>query len=741
MKKIIVRAALLYMAVFPEQVYGQLPVADTTSKTVVTLGEVLIGVNKVAETRRTVAQQVQVLTAREMARLQAQNMADLMANTGNISVQKSQQGGGSPVIRGFEASRVLLVVDGVRMNNIIYRTGHLQNILTIDNTSLERVEILFGPSSTVYGSDALGGVIHVYTKKPLLTETGGKLLTKANAFFRYGSVNKERTAHIDLNLGGSRFGSFTSFTYSNFDDLRSGKRINPFYGKSFGERPFYVERFGNRDSLVRNDNKYLQRQSGYAQHDLVQKFLFQQSGGITHILNLQYSNSGDVPRYDRLTDPDGGGLRFAEWYYGPQKRGMAAYDLQINKPSAFFQQVHGGISLQDVEESRIQRRFNSNNRDSRVERVRIWGANFDMQRKEGAHVFRVGLDGQFNSLRSTAKRVHILTQAVSPIDTRYPGGNNSLHNSAMYFSHTWKLNESLTLNDGFRLGFASLHAEFTDTNFFKFPYKEVNQRNMVYSGSAGLVYSPREDYKLSMLLSTGFRVPNIDDLAKVFESVTGSLIVPNPGLQPERTINTELAFTKVFNEKARWEIVLYHTWLRDAIVTDRFTFNGQDSILYNGVRSRVLANQNKQRAYVLGFSTQLIAQLSERFNLTASAGYTAGRIRSDTGLVPLDHIPPFMSRLQMQYRRGAWSGDFFVQYNAWKRIRDFNPGGEDNQQYAPPEGMPAWFTANMRVSYKFKKYAALLVGVDNILDMQYRTFASGINAAGRNVFVTLSLRY
>ncbi|PQJ12549.1 hypothetical protein CJD36_002035 [Flavipsychrobacter stenotrophus] len=122
------------------------------------LDDVTISANKVAEPRRNVAQQVVVLSQKAIAASQSQTTADLMS-AANIFVQKSQMGGGSPVLRGFEANRVLMVVDGVRMNNIIYRAGHLQNIVTLDNASLERVEVLYGPSSNVYGSDALGGVI------------------------------------------------------------------------------------------------------------------------------------------------------------------------------------------------------------------------------------------------------------------------------------------------------------------------------------------------------------------------------------------------------------------------------------------------------------------------------------------------------------------------------------------------------------------------------------------------------
>ena len=164
---------------------------DTTDK-VVNVTEVVIAANKFAELRSNTAQQTQIITANDLKRANAQNTADALSMNGQVFVQKSQQGGGSAILRGFEASRVLMVVDGVRMNNIQYRAGHLQNVISVDNNILDRIEVLFGPSSTVYGSDALGGVIHMRTKNPILS--GDKsFLSKGNAMFRYGSVNNELT--------------------------------------------------------------------------------------------------------------------------------------------------------------------------------------------------------------------------------------------------------------------------------------------------------------------------------------------------------------------------------------------------------------------------------------------------------------------------------------------------------------------------------------------------------------------
>src|SRR6478672_6963327 len=129
---------------------------DTSFNQEKNLDEVIIYSNKFAERKKNIVQKIEVVTARQIALQNTQNTGDLLISTGNVFVQKSQQGGSSPVIRGFEASRVLLVVDGIRMNNAIYRAGHLQNVITVDQNMLEQLEVLYGPASTLYGSDALG---------------------------------------------------------------------------------------------------------------------------------------------------------------------------------------------------------------------------------------------------------------------------------------------------------------------------------------------------------------------------------------------------------------------------------------------------------------------------------------------------------------------------------------------------------------------------------------------------------
>ena len=701
--------------------------------------EIVVSANKIPENKNTIAQQVQVIDNQKIREVQAANTADLLSAAGNIFVQKSQMGGGSPVIRGFEANRILLVVDGIRMNNIIYRGGHLQNVITVDNNALNRVEVLYGPSSNIYGSDALGGVIALYTKQPLFSAVGKNKSQQVSAFSRYSSANNGFTSHVDLNTGNKKWANYFGITYNDFSDLRSGKNKNPFYEGSYGVRNYYVERINGKDSLVANSNKYIQKFSGYSQVDVIEKIAFKQNERTTHSLNLQYSTSSDVPRYDRLIDPSGTGLKWAEWYYGPQKRLLTAYDLNIQNKNATVNSIHFGINYQDIEESRITRKFNTPGRQSRIERVQIAGLNLNMSSVFRNQVFSYGLESQFNKLRSTAHLNNLETGEVAALDTRYPDGDNSLFNTALYLSHSIKLGNKFSLKDGFRLGWNDLQSTFNYTTFFNFPFKEVKQTNFVYSGSLGAVYLPTNSSKLSFLLSSGYRAPNVDDLSKVFESSAGTLIVPNNNLKPEKTLSYELGYQQWCFGKLMLENTIYYTHFFDAIVTDGFTYLGQDSIFYNGTMSKVLANQNQSRAYVYGFQSQLKAILCKNLSLTGGMNYTYGRIITDSVETPLDHIPPFMANASVDYQWRKMIINLSVQYNGKKKLKDYLLNGEDNEQYATADGMPAWICANFRATYPVSKLLKLTAGIDNILDTQYRTFASGINAPGRNFYVSLRL--
>ena len=234
--------------------------------------EVVVSASKFNEKRKDLAQKVQVISKQELALMNQSSTADVLANSGNVFVQKSQLGGGSPIIRGFETNKVLLVVDGVRMNNAIYRAGHLQNSITIDQFSLEKIEIVNGPSSVLYGSDALGGVIHFYTKSPEFSNSK-KILVKGNVASRYATTNNEITNQVSLSVANNKWGSYTSYTQSAFGDLRQGANRSAAMG-DLGKRNFYQGRINGKDTMLVNDNPNIQKGSAYQQYDLIQKLVW-----------------------------------------------------------------------------------------------------------------------------------------------------------------------------------------------------------------------------------------------------------------------------------------------------------------------------------------------------------------------------------------------------------------------------------------------------------------------------------
>ncbi|NJN43190.1 MAG: TonB-dependent receptor [Flammeovirgaceae bacterium] len=522
-----------------------------------------------------------------------------------------------------------------------------------------------------------------------------------------------------------------------------GEKINPSWGESFGERPQYVVRSSDntQDVLVQNEDRFNQVFSGYDQYDLLQKFRFVPNKNAEHILNFQYSNSTNIPRYDRLTDPQGSGLRFSEWYYGPQQRLLVLYTFKLHNLGEWADNFNLVASFQDIEESRHNRRFNNNSLSNRHEHVNVFGLTADFQKQIRENKIRYGLDGQFNTLKSTAFSEDIVTGAQSPLDTRYPDGDNYMNQVSVYGTHTYEISNHLVLNDGLRVGGSWLYSSFVDKTFFPFPYDEVRQNSITGSANVGLIYLP-SSWKFSIMASTGFRVPNVDDLGKVFESQPGTVIVPNPELGPEKTINGDIGITKFFGSKARIEGSFYITDFYDAIVTVPGTFNGQSVIDYEGVPSQVMENANAGRAYLFGFALLGKAELAKDLTLSASYNYTHGRVKNDTiPNTPLDHIPPTFGRVSLQYVFNKVNAEIFSNFNGWKRISDYGNSGEDNPQYATPDGMPSWYTLNFRLSVDATRFLNVQIGMDNILDLQYRTFASGINAPGRNLFGTVRLKF
>lgn len=721
------------------------------------LDEVVLSVFKGQAKTKRVAEQVAVITSKEIQQLSPQTTADLLASVPGIKVQKSQMGGGSPVIRGMESNRVLLVVDGVRMNNAIYRKGHLQNAITVSPNQLDRTEIIFGPSSVIYGSDALGGVIHYYTKIPKLSE---KLKVCTSLFNRFSSVNNEITTNASVEISTKKWGSFTSVSFSDFGDLKMGKnRSHGFddWGKVFE----YSENTNDYFAATANVNSdpNVQRNTGYNQTDLLQKFFIPLSEKTDLKLNFQYSTSSDIPRFDRLDEQFGGTLKFAEWYYGPQERILISPQLDINPGKGWIDQGTFTLAYQNIQESRIQRRFGSLDRSYREENVDIFSINGDFSAaltKSENRSISYGFEFSHNDVSSNSfgRTLDVSGNQINGfsneflVQSRYPDGGSSYMSSAAYVGYRQDLNSKSTLNTGVRFTRTHLEATWIDQTFIMLPETAVALDNSAFTATLGYVYKPNKNWQINSVISSGFRSPNIDDVGRVREKA-GDVTVPNIHVNPEFAYSAEIGIQKYFNDrKFRIGFNTYYTLLDHYIIRDQFTVNGSSQVLFDGELGNVVANQNRGTAYIFGYTANYQGKISDKITTSGFVTYTKGRTY-DTD-EPLSSIPPLFGQFDVNYTNEKLQLGATLRFNSKKDISDFNfREGIDNHELTPivdPSatedidiyfGSPSWITLGFNSSYAFNENWKLQGMVSNLFDEHFREFASGISAPGRNFSFSL----
>ena len=186
--------------------------------TSIDVDEVVVSASRWIQPSNIVPARVISISPKEINLQNPQTAADLLNVSGEVFIQKSQQGGGSPMIRGFATNRLLYSVDGVRMNTAIFRAGNIQNVISLDPFAIEKTEVLFGPSSVMYGSDAIGGVMSFQTLTPQLSFSDKQFIT-GKAIMRYSSANNEKTGHFDINVGWENWALLTSLSYNDFGEI------------------------------------------------------------------------------------------------------------------------------------------------------------------------------------------------------------------------------------------------------------------------------------------------------------------------------------------------------------------------------------------------------------------------------------------------------------------------------------------------------------------------------------------
>ncbi|MCB2206181.1 TonB-dependent receptor [bacterium] len=703
--------------------------------------EVVVSATRWRQTKREVPERTVTIYPRDMYLENPQTAADLLTLSGEVYVQKSQMGGGSPMLRGFATNRVLITVDGVRMNTAIFRSGNLQNVISLDPNAIERTEVLFGPGSVMYGSDAIGGVMSFTTREARYADNGSMLLA-GHAMLRGSSANAEKTGHVDVNLGWHNLALLTSVSYADYGDLRMGSD-----GPDEYLRTRYVEQGPAGDMLVANDDPELQVPTGYGQLNFMQKVHIRPSTDWDLSYGLQYSRSTDYARYDRLQRPKGDGLRSAEWYYGPQRWTMHSLHVLHNAATAAYDHLRITLAGQFFEESRHDRDFGKVTLYNRTEQVDAWSANVDAELALTTRQrLSYGVEAIYNEVHSSGTDLDISTGETIPGASRYPDGS-TWSSLGAYAHYRNTLSDALTLQAGLRYSAVALDATF-DNAFYDFPFSALRMRNNALNGSLGAVFAVSTSTLLSTQVSTGFRAPNVDDAAKVFDSSPGSVVIPNPDLGPEYATSVEASIDQQVDGILRLQLTGYYTWLRDALVRRNSTLNEQDSIMYDGTLSQVQSVQNAAEAWVEGIQASVEVHFGKGLRLLSHFNWQEGEEQLDDGsTAPLRHAAPWFGTTTLSYRLRSLELALSIQYNGEVAYEDLGTHVVSGTEYlyaTDGEGRPyspSWTIINLKAQYRLTDLVTLHAGVENIADLRYRPYSSGISAPGRNFIGSVTLDF
>lgn len=663
--------------------------------------------------------------------------ADMLSNTGQVQVQKTQLGGGSPILRGFEANRILLVVDGVRMNNAIYRSGHLQNAISVDPNMLEGTEIIFGPNSLIYGSDALGGVIHFKTRDPKL-KVDSNSVEKIDGVMRYQSAMNGVSANATYQNGTKKLAYLVSVTQSSFNDLRMG--ANRFHGfDDFGKINNYVTQLNGTDTMLNNESPNIIKNAGYTQSDLLWKGIYQPNEHRKYKMNVQLSSTSYVPRVDKLNEYKDGSLRYAQWDYGPQNRNLLSLEMTTDKKKKWFDFNNTILAYQYIEEDRISREFKSSIQENTQEDVQVYSLNSDfikyLDTLKNKKV-NYGFEGLYNNVQSTAFLKNVNNNEKSFLTTRYPGGGAEVYSAAAYLAFQ-KRHKAHTFKGGLRYTISNIEAVF-DTNEVVnlLDIQKQTLSNQAFTSSAGYVFR-KGNYKLYSAVTSAFKSPNVDDFGKIFEK-RGDLTIPNTSLIPETSVNYELG-SNYIGKYLDFDGAVYFTQVFNLMTKLPASAGGSSTITVNGDALNLVALQNSGTAHLYGAFLSLRLKLTNRLNWFSTATYTKAYYPFTNGVVA--HIPPFYGRSSLSYKLKKVKLMLYTNFNGRKNWSEFNSLTDNPDEAIENFGSPAWATLNTSAFVYLTERIKLQLAAENLLDAHYKTFASGISAPGRSLITSLYFKF
>ncbi|HES60020.1 MAG TPA: TonB-dependent receptor, partial [Caldithrix sp.] len=517
---------------------------------------------------------INVISQSEITERAAKTSAEALREENGLFVQKTNHGGGSAIIRGLSSNQILILVDGIRLNNSLYRLGNHQYLTTVDNNNIEQIEIVRGPTSTLYGSDAMGGTINLRTRVPEFSSSDFE--SNFSLLSRYASADDEKTISLRSGLGIDKFSFSAGFSYKDYDDMRRGRNSD------------YKRIENSTDGIMQSPN-------AYTAYDFDSKLTYKITEQSSLIAAYQLANQDKVPRYDKYENDD-----YYVWQYHPQKRQLGYLKYQQSFNSHYIHSFNTTVSFnKQIEGRQTQRHMNSDLQKEKDE-AQTLGLTFEAKSILRKHVFIYGTEIYLDKVQSE----HFDYDAISGVRTksttsRYPDG--AKYNSyGFYLQDEYTLFKNLTTTLGGR--FSYFDTQFKLIGMDSTLFSNNNSYDQSFSSltfSLGAVYRMTDYFHINLNFGQAFRAPNLSDISKFGESKGNIFEVPNPDLEPEKMSTIDLGI-KINQSSLKIDGSLYYSNIFNLLASADAAFNGSPIILIDSTEFKVKSKQNIGNAYIYG---------------------------------------------------------------------------------------------------------------------------------------------
>ena len=635
-----------------------------------------------------------VLDREELRAGNGQTVMDLLHGETGTFVQQTTPGQGIVIIRGLKGSEVLHLVDGFRLNNAIFRNAPNQYVALVDSQMLGRIEVVRGPMSTLYGSDAMGGVVHLISDEPRVDgedwDGGGGLR------FQYGSADESTLSRGEGHFGRGNLVVSGGVTYQDVNDLRVG---------GGDELPFtnYTARGGNA------------------------RFSAQVADG--HELSLQFQTLEQprTPRYDELVPGFGQTTpTSATFYFEPQVRDFAQLRWRSSNATALWDNVEAQLGRQEIQDDRRNRDFGSANEDREENTDTTDGFVFQAGKSLGDGAHYLGWGGEYyeDTVDSSRMRRNINTGATSVRAPRFPDGSTQKQ-WGLYLTDDWRFGGRHDLSFGAR--YSSFEASLPASGGV--PGVDTDADD--FTGNLSYSFAVNETVRLVGNLGRGFRAPNVFDLGTFGARPGNRFNIPNPDLQPE-TVNSLDLGLKVGDERVAGEFFVFDARYQDkitSVLTGAVTDSGQ----------LVVQSRNATRLDLWGFEAGARGQWRDDVSWYANATWTRGDETFEGMEDPADRVPPLFGKLGAVWN---WRDDWaFEGYALYATRQDRLSPRDLVDPRINPDGTAGWVTWNARAAWQATEDLELALRIENLGDKRYREHGTGLDEPGFNAIVTAALRF